>query len=402
MHAYASDDPVFVAMNARGQRETDGALGDFCVKCHAPIALREGSTTDGLDLADAPRAQKGVTCFFCHSVAEVTDDHNNPLTLADDLTLRGGFGDAIENGAHRTGYSRLHDTNNPDSSTLCGSCHDIVTPAGVHLERTFAEYQASVFPGDFDLSCGDCHTPGERDAVVADFDGVPLRTRHRHDFPGVDSALTAWPAIDDQRAAIAGFLRTVIEAKVCHDPVGNQIDVRLTNIGAGHGFPSGAAQDRRAWVQIRAYSGDTLTYASGVVPEGAAPDPTGDPDLWELRDHTVDADGQPTHMFWDVADVESELLGPAVTLKPEDPAYDHSVLHHFPLGASPAPDRIELRVFVEAIGKDVLDDLIDSGDLAADVRDEVPRFTVAAPDDWTLAAAGTDRCLTLTEPAAPP
>ncbi|MFS8068718.1 MAG: multiheme c-type cytochrome, partial [Byssovorax sp.] len=33
MHAYAAEDPVFVAMNARGQRETNGALGDFCVKC---------------------------------------------------------------------------------------------------------------------------------------------------------------------------------------------------------------------------------------------------------------------------------------------------------------------------------------------------------------------------------
>src|SRR6266581_6039630 len=42
MHAYASDDPVFLAMNKRGQRETSGALGSFCVKCHAPMAVREG------------------------------------------------------------------------------------------------------------------------------------------------------------------------------------------------------------------------------------------------------------------------------------------------------------------------------------------------------------------------
>ena len=40
MHAYAADDPVFLALNQKGQRETNGALGDFCVKCHAPIALR--------------------------------------------------------------------------------------------------------------------------------------------------------------------------------------------------------------------------------------------------------------------------------------------------------------------------------------------------------------------------
>src|SRR3954447_6222981 len=39
MHAYASSDPVFLAMNKRGQEEAQ--LGDFCVQCHAPMAVRE-------------------------------------------------------------------------------------------------------------------------------------------------------------------------------------------------------------------------------------------------------------------------------------------------------------------------------------------------------------------------
>ena len=34
----AMDDPVFIAMNKKGQRETNGALGTFCVNCHAPMA----------------------------------------------------------------------------------------------------------------------------------------------------------------------------------------------------------------------------------------------------------------------------------------------------------------------------------------------------------------------------
>ena len=76
MHAYASDDPVFLAMNARGQRETSGALGDFCVKCHAPMALRAGATTDGTNLATVPQKLKGVTCFFCHSIESVDGAHN--------------------------------------------------------------------------------------------------------------------------------------------------------------------------------------------------------------------------------------------------------------------------------------------------------------------------------------
>src|SRR5512146_228195 len=36
MHAFASTDPLFVAMNQRGQEEAH--IGNFCVKCHAPMA----------------------------------------------------------------------------------------------------------------------------------------------------------------------------------------------------------------------------------------------------------------------------------------------------------------------------------------------------------------------------
>lgn len=91
MHAYASEDPVFVAMNRRGQRDTGGALGTFCVQCHAPMAVELGLTTGGdFDPARLPAAARGVTCYFCHDVASVKDSHNNGLVLAGDQTMRGG------------------------------------------------------------------------------------------------------------------------------------------------------------------------------------------------------------------------------------------------------------------------------------------------------------------------
>src|SRR5262245_35415498 len=37
MHAYAADDPLFLAMNDRGQREA--SIGNMCVNCHAPMAV---------------------------------------------------------------------------------------------------------------------------------------------------------------------------------------------------------------------------------------------------------------------------------------------------------------------------------------------------------------------------
>src|SRR5258705_940239 len=134
MHAYAADDPVFRAMNARGQRETDGGLGTFCVNCHAPMAVRTGATRDGLNLAELPAHLRGVTCFYCHSVDAVQGTHDNPLHLADDLVMRGGIADPFATSAHKAAYSPLHDRQRPESSTLCGSCHDIVNGNGTQIE----------------------------------------------------------------------------------------------------------------------------------------------------------------------------------------------------------------------------------------------------------------------------
>ena len=58
MHAYAAEDPVFLAMNARGQRETKGALGDFCVKCHAPMAVQPAPRRTASTSPSVPRRSR--------------------------------------------------------------------------------------------------------------------------------------------------------------------------------------------------------------------------------------------------------------------------------------------------------------------------------------------------------
>jgi hypothetical protein len=119
-----------------------------------------------------------------------------------------------------------------------------------------------------------------------------------------------------------------------------------------------------------------------------------DPLLWQLRDFAVDADGQPAHMFWDVADVTSSLLPPAVTLDPSDPKFDHSVKRDFDLGVQPEPDRIELKIHFQPVGLDVIDDLIASGDLDPSYRDQFENLEVAgATRTWTPEAAGSDLCI---------
>jgi hypothetical protein len=403
MHAYAADDPIFRAMNARGQRETDGALGAFCVNCHAPMAVRLGLTTDGLNLDEVPAYAKGITCYFCHSVADVTGTHNNPLVLASDGVMRGGYRDT-RSSAHATAYSPYLDSSAAESSAMCGACHDIVTPSGIHLERTFAEWSSTIFatgePRSL-LSCGQCHMATTPD-VIADVQGqdVPLRQRSDHQFAGLDVALTPFPELEAQREAIDRILKGALLPRLCVQPLdGGIITYRLDNL-AGHHFPSGASNDRRVWAEIVAYdASDAVVFSSGVVPDGVDPGDAGDPTIWEIRDHATDADGEPTEMFWDITDITQATLRPRITNDPGSPDYDHSTTTTYSVaGVIGDITRVTARVLVRPIPFHLVDDLEASGDLsgtaAADIRDQIPTFVVEGTVlEWTPDVDDLDRCV---------
>ena len=393
MHAYAGEDPVFRAMNARGQRETGGDLGGFCVGCHAPVAVALGLTEDGTNLDDVPRHLRGVTCAFCHQISDVTDTHNNPLTWANDGVMRGPFDDPASSAGHASEYSPHTDRDTLESASLCGSCHDIVTPAGVALERTFAEWKASLFASDDPLqraTCGQCHMPG-RPGVAADADGVPLRRVHDHSMVGVDVALDDFPEAEAQRAGVQRELNGLVISELCVQPRtgGVVAELYLENIAAGHNAPSGASQDRRMWVEMVAFVGDERIYESGVVGDGEPVATLADDDLWLLGDRLFDANDDPVHMFWEAARYESDVLPPPTLLPPNHPDYvNPHVARVYRFASDAEPDRITVRVRLRPMGLDVLDDLVESGDLDAAIRDRVPTFDLAASVAvWTRDAA---------------
>jgi hypothetical protein len=383
MHAYASTDPVFLAMNARGQRETNGELGDFCVQCHAPMALRLGFTEDGLNLPDLPQYLQGVSCFFCHTAAAVEGTHNAPIRLAENLIMKGAYSDPVPNPAHASGYSELLDRERINSATLCGSCHDIVTPRGVHLERTFAEWKGSLFSHevpDEQQTCGNCHMAG-KDDVAAEFEGVFLRRTHNHMMAGVDVAVTDFPEMKNQLKQVKRELNKAVTGRVCVDEdreSGEQVlQVTLNNLAAGHSWPSGAAQDRRAWVEVIAYNAEgQVLFESGVVGDGEALTDLEDPNLWRLGDRTYNEDGEEVHMFWEVAAYTSELLPAPTAHDKTDPSFtDIYRTREYRYGGE-APNRVAMRVRIRPMGMDLLKDLIESGDLDASYLDSMPTFNL--------------------------
>ena len=168
---------------------------------------QRGATTDGLNLDTVPSKLHGVTCFFCHTVSAVQGSHNDPLVLASDVTMRGSTRTRSRTRRTRRPTRQLHDRDQLASAPLCGACHDIVAPPGAAIERTYEDWQASIFShaqgGD---TCTQCHMEelplGDGLEPIAQAPNVFARKYHVHSFPAVDQALTAGlPAARRERAA---------------------------------------------------------------------------------------------------------------------------------------------------------------------------------------------------------
>jgi hypothetical protein len=422
MHAYASDDPVFVAMNKRGQRDTNGALGDFCVNCHAPMALaiRGPGVGATFDPATLLPEEKGVTCYFCHNVKEVTATHDNGLVLAMDQTMRGGVRDPVVSPAHFSEYDALMDSDKNESE-ICGACHDIVVPqslngvaGGVAIERTFNEWQQTFFATDttpgIHFSCGSCHMQSDPNPhVIADGKDLSVPARkfafHEHLMPGIDQALTMFPGLAEQEAAIKRDLEPAIRVigpfnairgdqpgGICLEPDG-KLKIRIDTLGPGHAWPSGASHDRRAWLEVIAKDATgAIVFTSGLVPEGTdPPDDLAaglvDPQPFGLWDRTFKANGMPAHFFYEIAEVRSQLMK-LPTVRGEDHSYN--LVWNLPIATANQIDRIETRLLIRPLPFEVLADLEASGDLAPTIRNQLRLLEVGGGRSiWTKATRGT-------------
>ena len=309
-----------------------------------------------------------MTCYFCHSVDAVNGTHNDPLHLANDNVMRGGIADPLANTAHASMATPLTDQSQFPSATLCGSCHDIVTTGGAAIERTFSEWQASAYgTAPAGEPCGVCHMEQSDSLVpVAAVTGAPARRYHGHAHARpIDAALVAgFPQATEQQQAIQDFLATSLQDAVCvvQEGASSQIQVILDNVAAGHGWPSGSTQDRRAWIEVEAYAGSTLLYASGAVLDGGTPTELGtaDPDLWLLRDCMFDTTGTQVAMFERLRKTRDRSSNPLARRAP-------------PLSAEAAQDENELGV--SRSGEAVEDADVRPDAVARDAKDPVGDFT---------------------------
>lgn len=152
------------------------------------------------------------------------------------------------------------------------------------------------------------------------------------------------------------------------------------------------------WLEFLAYDANGVlledvssgNIADGEIEEKPEGDPGHDPHLVMFRDRIFDAEGKPVHMFWEAAKSKaypegyaSHVLPSATTTYVEG---RHAVLKQFRAsGPDGLPARVTARLRMRPIGIDVLEDLVESGDLDAAIVAEMPTFTFGTQIEWTPA-----------------
>lgn len=328
MHAYATVDPVFRAMLAKGIEDTDGKLDQFCIQCHAPVATKRGMTpvvdVEGVQTMplnmENPIIGRGVVCVTCHQMESVEATKNAEFTFAEPGTLFGPLGAPAAQDAHEIIQSDLL-----TSSTMCGSCHNVVNPKGALLENTFSEWYASEFndgQGE-DKTCQDCHMPAYQGEVVP---GVVTEI-HAHTFVGVDVALVPdFPGKERQKQLVEELLRSCVELVVTRtedEPDAAALRVSVTNINNGHALPSGSTADRQVWVHLRVTDPEgNLILESGMMDangdlmdrvEGHSLNPMGDPDLLMWGSFLFGDNEEHVNFPWEAARSQDVLIQPGQT-----------------------------------------------------------------------------------------
>ncbi len=395
-HAYAMKDPVFQAMVKVGQHDTAGQLGDFCVKCHTPIGSATGATAVRKDPATGDFTQPfdglptdatdGVSCLVCHSITSIEDESNADFTMTRDGTRQGPIPNPDPCTAHQTAHSDLF-----EDSKLCGTCHVVVNPNDVALERTYIEWVQSDFNGF--RSCQDCHMPSSTGPAAV---GHPSRTLHDHVFAGVDVSLLSapdFPGYAELRNRTEALLQGSVAFAAVVDPSTRRVGVTIQNL-AGHALPTGATADRQMWIEllVRNDAGATV-FESGTLDENGdlrVNDPTRttrpgtDPSLvWygqELffaapTDASTAPAPHPVDFLWEPNSETSHLIAVSET----DPrSYDLSALAGGHYTAS-------VRLLFRAFSPHVLQRLEQLGGLDPAVAARVPTVEMARTDlDFVL------------------
>ena len=206
-----------------------------CNGCHAPLAFLANDVPPPKP-SDKSRANESVSCDICHTITGFEGDvPHNFNWVVEPGRVKQGPRAGLESPHHAT-------RENPflRSAEFCGTCHNEKDPWGLFVKSTHLEWKEGP-QGKAGIVCQDCHMPpaAGRSARM----GQPLSDVRQHLFHGAHDP-----------GKLAGVAEVRIHPEFREAEPGDT--VRLTavvvNAKAGHKIPSGSAEERVLWLDVRA------------------------------------------------------------------------------------------------------------------------------------------------------
>jgi len=269
MHSQSWADPVYRAALNLMSKASNGRTDNFCMGCHTPIGVvtREASP-GGAGMSEV--AVRGVQCEVCHNVSQISGIGNGSYVLTPRLHGRplkfGPFKDALSP-YHDSAYSKLH-----TQSEFCGDCHDVTHPFNrLPVERTYTEWRDSTYAGQ-GVQCQDCHmkpAPGRATPISKERDRI-----YTHYFVGGNTLVTQLLGSNVHSDRAAALLQSAAEVQILAPAMlraagPNSVQVRVTNVGAGHKLPTGFPEGREMWLDFRVVDARNVEiYRLGAVRDG--------------------------------------------------------------------------------------------------------------------------------------
>jgi hypothetical protein len=269
MHSNSWTDPVYRAALNLMSSASKGKTDNFCMGCHTPIGVTtKEASPGGKGMSEV--ANRGVHCDFCHNVSRTSGIGNGSYVLTPKLHGRalkfGPYKDAVSP-YHDTAYSKIH-----TQSEFCGDCHDVTHPFNrLSVERTYAEWRDSTYAGE-GVQCQDCHMKsikGKASPIGKDRDKV-----YTHYFVGGNALVTKLLGSDLHADHAEDMLKSAATVKIIAPTVlslrgPNLVQVRVTNVGAGHKLPTGFPEGREMWLDFKVVDArDVEVYRLGAIKAG--------------------------------------------------------------------------------------------------------------------------------------
>lgn len=304
-------------------QETNGLTDGFCARCHVPIGVLKGEIppADGSKLSEI--STRGIQCDFCHTVNASTGIGNGAYVSSPGKIKRGPFDDSTSP-YHETAYSDIH----TKGSEFCGMCHDVTHPINEKpIERTYTEWKESPYNTgnpETSINCQDCHMrqkPGMPSTGSTERPNLPGRAApggpereniYTHYFAGGNALLPGILGSEDHNSLAIERLKSAAQIDIITPEkvvTGENavVQVKVTNIGAGHKLPTGLTEAREIWldVGVKDAKGNEI-YRSGAL------DKEGNVDTNAVIYRTVlgDASGNPTLKVWAADHVISDTRIP--------------------------------------------------------------------------------------------